>query len=136
MDEIKHQAYRKKVEEFLYSPEYKQTMVAGKFVSLFGKSESEMEELLVYYNKHTTFCDFFKSIPKEHHCRLIGPWIEQFMRVIFNETFSNNDWMIPLQIGGGNKRTKNRKTRKYYCPKGIIRNNYRTQNICIRIDDV
>ena len=136
MDEIKHQAYRKKVEEFLYSPEFKQNMVSGQFVSLFGKSELEMQELLIYYNKHKTFSDFFKSIPKEHHCRLIGSWIEQFMRVTLKDTFSNNDWMIPLQIGGGNKRKKSRKTRKYYCPKGVIRNNYRTQNICISIDDV
>lgn len=140
MDEMKHQAYRKIVDEFLYSPEFKETMTSGHFVSLFGKSEADMVELLMYYNKHTTFSGFFKSIPKAHHCRLIGPWIEQFMRVILKDTFSNNNWVIPLQMNGemngGNKRKKGRKTRKYYCPKGVIRNNYRTQNICISPDDV
>lgn len=132
MDETKHRAYRDTVEEFLYSSDFKEQYGFDRFVSLFGQSEADMAELLAYYNKHTTFSGFFKSIPKQHHCRLIGPWIEQFMRVILNNTFSNNHWIIPLQINGGN----NIKMTEYYCPNGIIRNNYRMQNICISPDYV
>ena len=162
MDEIKHQAYRKTVDEFLYSPEFKELYGFDRFVSLFGKSEEEMTELSGYYNKHTTFSEFFKSIPKEHRCGLVGPWIEQFMRVILNNTFSNNHWAIPLHhctfktttYGGilndnGNSYhalekcegvkidcENNIEMIEYYCPNGIIRNNYRTQNICISPDDI
>jgi hypothetical protein len=136
MDETKHRAYRDTVEEFLYSSDFKEQYGFDRFVSLVGKSEDEMSELSGYYTKSNTFNEFFRAIPKEHRCRLVGTWIEQFMRVILNNTFSNNNWAIPLRMNGGNKRKKGRKTRKYYCPKGIIRNNYQTQNICISPDDV
>lgn len=132
MDETKHRSYRDTVEEFLYSSDFKELYGFDRFVSLFGKSEEEMTELSGYYNKQTTFSGFFKSIPKEHRCRLVGPWIEQFMRVILNNIFSNYHWAIPLRMNGEN----NIQLIEYYCPNGIIRNNYRTQNICISPDDV
>jgi hypothetical protein len=33
-------------------------------------------------------------------------------------------------------KSKNNKSRKYYCPKGVITNNFRTKNICISPDDI
>jgi hypothetical protein len=79
-DEARHQQYRKRVNDFLYSPEFKANMGFDKFVSLFDKKEEEMTELYQYYNNTNNFNDFFQSIPKHHRCRLVGPWIEQFMK--------------------------------------------------------
>jgi len=158
-DQVQHQLYRKRVNEFLYSPEFKKNMQFDRFVSFFGKKEEEMTELYQYYNIANNFDDFFQSIPKQHRCRLVGPWIEQFMKFIFKDVFYNENWIIPLPLkihGGSNKarhmtplknsnRTavdsnlhwyKNSKTRKYYCPKGIIINHFPSKNICIDPEDI
>ena len=139
-DEVRHQQYRKKVTEFLYSPEFKTNMSFDRFVSLFDKREEEMTELYEYYNNANNFNDFFQSIPKQHRCRLVGSWIEQFMKFILKDVFYNENWIIhfPLETTGGNTkiRNKNNKTKKYYCPKGIIRNNFQSQNICITPEDI
>jgi hypothetical protein len=139
-DEVRHQQYRKKVNEFLYSPEFKTNMSFDRFVSLFDKREEEMTELYEYYNNANNFNDFFQSIPKQHRCRLVGSWIEQFMKFILKDVFYNENWIIhfPLETTGGNTkiRNKNNKTKKYYCPKGIIRNNFQSQNICITPEDI
>ena len=160
-DEVIHQQYRTRVNEFLYSPEFKKNMHFDRFVSFFDKREEEMTELYQYYNNATNFSEFFQSIPKEHHCRLIGPWVEQFMKFILKDVFFNENWIIhfPLEMRGGNKKIRNKnnthltvvkgqplptnqlnvhrsKTRKYYCPIGIITNNYQSKNICISPEDI
>ena len=138
-DEVRHQEYRKKVDEFLYSPDFKANMGFDKFVSLFDKREEEMSELYQYYNNTNNFNDFFQSIPKQHRCRLVGPWIEQFMKFILKDVFYNEHWIIhlPMEISGGiRNKKKHNKTRKYYHPKGIITNNYQSTNICLTPDDI
>ena len=99
-----------------------------------------MIELYQYYNNANNFNDFFQSIPKQHRCRLVGSWIEQFMKYILKDVFYNENWIIhfPLEMSGGNNkiRNKNNKTRKYYCPKGIITNNFQSKNICISPEDI
>ena len=169
-DEVRHQQYRKKVTEFLHSPEFKTNMKFDRFVSLFDKREEEMTELYQYYNNANNFNDFFQSIPKPHRCRLVGPWIEQFMKFILKDVFYNENWIIqfPLEKTGGNTKTRNKnntplhisnaqsvsslplktcpqvgvlnmqrcKTKKYYCPKGIITNNFQSKNICITPEDI
>jgi hypothetical protein len=142
-DELRHQQYRAKVTEFLYSPEFKTNMKFDRFVSLFDKREEEMTELYQYYNNANNFNDFFQSIPKPDRCRLVGPWIEQFMKFILKDVFYNENWIIhfPLEMNGGNNKTRNKtnktnKTRKYYCPKGIITNNFQSKNICITPEDI
>jgi len=139
-DELRHQQYRTRVTEFLYTPEFKTNMQFDRFIALFGKREEEMTELYQYYNNANNFNDFFQSIPKQHRCRLVGPWIEQFMKFILKDVFYNENWVIhfPLEMSGGNIkiRNKNKKTRKYYCPKGIITNNFQSQNICIFPEDL
>lgn len=139
-DDVKYQQYRTKVSEFLYSTEFKTKMPFDKFVSFIDKREEEMTEIYGYYSDANTFNDFFQSIPKQHRCRLVGSWIERFMKIILNNAFSNEDWVIPfpLEMSGcitptGNK---NKKTRKYYCPKGIITNNFPSKNICISPDEL
>ena len=136
---ITHQKYRERVTEFLYSPEFKANMHFDRFVSIFGKREEEMTELYQYYNTANTFDNFFQSISKSQRCRLVGSWIEQFMKFILKDVFYNENWIIsfPLEMNGGNKiRNKNNKTRKYYCPNGMISNNYKSKNICISSVDL
>lgn len=65
MDEMRHRSYRDKVEEFLYSSDFKKQYGFDRFVSLFGKSEDEMTELSGYYTKSNTFNEFFRAIPKK-----------------------------------------------------------------------
>ena len=139
-DEVRHQQYRTRVTEFLYTPEFKTNIQFDRFVSLFGNKKEEMTELYQYYNNANNFNDFFQSMPKQHRCRLVGPWIEQFMKFILKDMFYNENWVIqfPLEMSGGNIkiRNKNKKTRKYYCPTGIITNNFQSQNICVSPEDV
>lgn len=146
-DEVRHQQYRTRIAEFLYSPEFKTNIGFDRFVSLFDKREEDMIELYQYYNNANNFNDFFQSIPKQHRCRLVGSWIEQFMKYILKDVFYNENWIIhfPLEMSGGNSkirnknnktRNKNNKTRKYYCPKGIITNNFQSKNICISPEDI
>ena len=133
-DEGRHQEYRKRVDEFLHSQEYKKNMSFDRFVSLFDKREEEMPELYKYYNDANTFNDFFQSIPKKDRCRLVGQWIEPFMKIILKDVFYNDNWYIPfpLKMNGG----RHKKTRKYYCPKGLIRNNLIKRNICISPEEL
>lgn len=132
-DEVRHQQYRTRVTEFLYSSEFKTNIPFDRFVALFDKREEDMTELHQYYNNANTFNVFFQSMPKQHRCRLVGPWIEQFMKFILNDVFSNYNWIIhlPLEMSEGNNQS-----RKYYCPSGIITNNFQSQNICIFPDDL
>jgi hypothetical protein len=139
-DKVRHQQYRKRIDEFLYSSEFKTKISFDRFVTLFDKREEEMIELQQYYHSANNFSDFFQSIPKHERCRLVGPWIDQFMKYILKDVFYNEDWMIqlPFEISGGNNkiRNKNKKTRKYYCPKGIITNNFQAKNICLFPEDI
>jgi len=132
-DEVRHQQYRTRVTEILYSPEFKTNIPFDRFVVLFDKREEEMTELHQYYNNANTFNDFVQSIPKPDRCRLVGPWIKQFMKFILNDVFSNYNWVIhlPLEMSEGNNQSS-----KYYCPNGIIINNFQSQNICISPEDV
>ena len=137
-DEVRHRKYRTKVNEFLYSPEFKTNMHFDRFVSLFDKKKEEMTELYEYYNNANNFSDFFQSIPKQHRCRLVGPWIEQFMKFILKDVFYNENWIIhfPVEMSGGNNKTRNNKTKKYYLPKGIITNDFHSKSISISPEDI
>lgn len=139
-DEARHRQYRKKVNEFLYSLEFKKNMHFDKFASLFDKRQEEMTELYEYYNNANNFSDFFQSIPKQHRCRLVGPWIEQFMKFILKDVFYNENWVIhfPIEMSGGNNKTRNKKSKskKYYLPKGIITNNFQSKSISISPEDI
>jgi len=133
-DEVIHQQYRTRVTDFLYSPECKTNIRFDRFVSLFDKREEEMTELYQYYNNANTFNDFVQSIPKQHRCRLVGSWIEQFMKFILKDVFYNENWIIhfPLEMSGGND-----KTPKYYYPEDMnITNNFQSKNICLSPHDI
>ena len=130
----RHERYRKRVAEFLYAPECKTHIRFDRFVSLFNKREEEMVELVEYYNHANNFNNFFQSIPEQDRCRLVGPWIQQFMKYILNDVFYSEDWIIqfPLEITG-----ENNDTRKYYYPEDMnITNNFQSKNICLSPDDI
>ena len=159
-NQVRHGQYRKRVAEFLYDHEYKTHIQFGRFVSLFNKHEEEMNELVEYYNHANNFNDFFQSIPEQDRCRLVGPWIQQFMKYILHlctfktptscergdadcafemrngvkDVFYSEDWIIhfPLQITG-----ENNETHKYYYPEDMnITNNFQSKNICLSPDDI
>ena len=130
----RHEQYRKRVAEFLYANECKTHIRFDRFASLFNKLEEEMVELVEYYNHANNFNEFFQSIPEQDRCRLVGPWIQQFMKYILSDVFYNEDWIIhfPLEITG-----ENNETRKYYCPEDMnITTNFQTKNICLSPDDI
>lgn len=126
--------YRKRVAEFLYAPECKTHIQFDRFASLFDKREEEMVELVEYYNHANNFNDFFQSIPEQDRCRLVGPWIQQFMKYMLKDVFYSEDWIIhfPLEITG-----ENNETRKYYYPEYTnITNNFQSKNICLSPDNI
>jgi hypothetical protein len=130
----RHERYRKRVAEFLYDHECKTHIKFDRFASLFNKREEEMVELVEYYNHANNFNDFFQSIPEQDRCRLVGPWIQQFMKYILKDVFYSEDWIIhfPLEITG-----ENNDTRKYYYPEDMnITNNFQSKNICLSPDDI
>jgi len=132
-DEVRHQQYRTRVDDFLYSSKFKTNLCFDKFVSLFDKREEEMTELYQYYNNANNFNDFFQAMPKQHRFRLVGSWIEQFMKFILKDVFYNENWIIhfPFEMS-----KINNKMRKYYCPKGIITNKFQSKNICVYLEDI
>ena len=130
----RHEQYRKRVAEFLYEPECKTHIQFDRFASLFNKREEEMVELVEYYNHANNFNEFFQSIPEQDRCRLVGPWIQQFMKYILSDVFYSDDWIIqfPLQITG-----ENNETQKYYYPEDMnITNNFQSKNICLFPEDI
>jgi hypothetical protein len=133
-NQVRHGQYRTRIAKFLYNHEYKTKIQFGRFVSLFNKREEEMAELIEYYNHANNFNDFFQSIQEQDRCRLVGPWIQQFMKYILKDVFYSEDWIIhfPLEITG-----ENNETRKYYYPEEMhITNNFQSKNICLSPDDI
>jgi len=133
-NQVRHGQYRTRIAEFLYDHEYKTHIQFGRFVSLFNKREEEMNELVEYYNHANSFNEFFQSIPEQDRCRLVGPWIQQFMKYILKDVFYSDGWIIhfPLEITG-----ENNETQKYYYPEDMnITNNFQSKNICLSPDDI
>jgi len=112
----KHSKYREKIKYLLYSEEVKTKTSFLQFLEISQPPLSIVDELENYYKKSSTFSEFFQSMPKKDRCRLVRDWISIFMSYHLNDVFENSDWIIdlPITLHGGNK-----KTRKYYCPKGF-----------------
>ena len=133
-NQVRHEQYRKRVAYFLYDHECKTHIRFDRFASLFNKREEEMVELVEYYNHANNFNDFFQSIPEQHRCRLVGPWIQPFMKYTLSDVFYSEDWIIhfPLEITGENNETRN-----FYYPEDMnITNNFQSKNICLSPDDI
>jgi hypothetical protein len=128
----KHEAYRKKVDWFLYSKELKSSVDYTTFIRIditsflqmnydtVLKSENTFElidELEAYYNDPSavTFADFFQLIPKQDRCRLVGRCMFRVMRHFFGDAFSNSDWVIDIPAVTNVVKTNEE---LYYCPEG------------------
>jgi hypothetical protein len=84
-------------------------------------------ELENFYTNSKTYSEFFHLIPKQDRCRLLRPWIKEFMNYYLKGVFSNFDWEIQLSnIRGGSlsktRKKQNKSEKKYYCPSGFNRN--------------
>ena len=120
-DRNKHDKYRAKIDNLLYSEELKTNTSFLRFFEIAQPPVELIDELEHYYNKSGTFKDFFQSIPKSERCKLTRDWISTFMSYHLKDVFENTNWIIdiPIVMNGGSRR----KTRKYYCPSGRITHN-------------
>lgn len=113
----KHDLYREKVDWLLNSQHAKPFFIHFLQISCI-QNDKIVSELEPYYNMSNTYGEFFRSIPTDKRCTLVGPWIGMFMRNYLQDVFSNS-WVIFMNsfdkcnIGSLD-------TQKYYCPKGFI----------------
>lgn len=138
-DPAKYKAYRERVDATL------NTFLPLNISEIDFIPNSIMDELQPYFSPNKTFKQFFKSIPQKDRCRLMGPWLKEWMNDKLFGVFSNEDWVIPLDFPfaaqGGSRQTRKikikrnnsqqkkrhrakRKTVKfddYYCPLSILR---------------
>lgn len=134
-DITKQNAYRVRVDKMLHDitekpTEYIDFLRITKVVPMNIRAELE-----TFYTNSKTYSEFFHLIPKHDRCRLVRPWIKEFMNYYLKGVFSNFDWEIHLSNireggSGSSKPNTNTKTRKkqnksekkYYCPTGFNRN--------------
>ena len=120
-DKTKHDKYKAKINDLLHSTQVKTNTSFIQFLQIAKPPIEIIDELEKYYIASNTFGLFFQSIPKKHRCRLLRDWISSFMEYHLDNLFSNTSWIIelPVMLKGGKSGKNN--TRKYYCPKGIIK---------------
>jgi hypothetical protein len=135
-DNAKHAAYKQKVHKMLYDPTEKPDFIH--FLRLTRAPMNIVEELEGYYLQSSTYNEFFHLIPKIDRCRILRPWIKEFMGYYLKDVFSSNDWVISIQtVGGGKINGKHNKSRKtHYCTKGFVRSMETNLTIGCRINDV
>lgn len=118
----KYAKYRERVDILLNS----KPVDFNDFIRITNVSKDLWDELFEYYKSAETYRNFFNAIPKIDRCRLLQSWIDAFMKHNLKGVFSNNDWIIPLGVQGGKKRTQRKKrNQKGYVPDGIRLNHHR-----------
>ena len=125
---IKQNAYRDRVNKMLHDINEKPTEYID-FLKITKVPMNIRVELENFYKKSNIYSVFFNLIPKKDRCRLLRPWIKEFMNYYLKGVFSNFDWEIQLSninsIGGSLSKTRkkqNKSQKKYYCPNGFNRN--------------
>lgn len=117
----KHLEYKERVSKLLNDPSEKPINFIN-FLQISKAPPTIHESLESYYVNTRTYSEFFHAIPKNERCRLLRPWIKEFMDFYLRRVFSNFDWTIHLSnitnntIGGCKTRKHNN---KYYCPNNI-----------------
>ena len=142
-DPEKHNLYREKVDELLYSGELKQKTTFIEFLRVSRPTVIEIiNELKPYYETSNTFNEFFQSIPSKDRIRLVRDWIKNFMMYHLKDVFSNKDWIIEVGMNEnvinekkGGRKTK-RQTKKYYCPNVRINLNPKYNGLFLRQEDL
>jgi hypothetical protein len=120
----KHLLYRNKL-SFLVNDNDKPD-----FIRFLEISQPPQEQILYLENKYTTsktYSDFFKKIPKEERCKILAPWLDNFIKYYLKDVFNNIGWIIDItKMKGGRNNTRKR---KYYLPNNKIINYNKYQNI-------
>jgi hypothetical protein len=125
-DTTKQNAYRVRVNKMLNN----KTEKPSEYIDFLKITKVPMNirvELENFYTNSKTYSEFFHLIPKQDRCRLLRPWIKEFMNYYLKGVFSNFDWEIQLSnIRGGSlsktRKKQNKSEKKYYCPNGFNRN--------------
>jgi hypothetical protein len=125
-DTTKQNAYRVRVNKMLNDITEKPREYID-FLKITKVPMNIRVELENFYTNSKTYSEFFHLIPKQDRCRLLRPWIKEFMNYYLKGVFSNFDWEIQLSnIRGGSlsktRKTQNKSEKKYYCPTGFNRN--------------
>lgn len=122
--------YKRAVNVLLNSLNTKTEMSFFRFLEISNPPMEIIEELEMYYERSITFGRFFKSIPVEDRCRLVGGWIGEFMKLGLADAFDTREWVIglfdmPIMRG-----------HEYYCPKGRIFRNTTYRDYGVNAMDV
>jgi hypothetical protein len=125
-DTTKQNAYRVRVNKMLNDVAEKPTEYID-FLKITKVPMNIRAELENFYTNSKTYSEFFHLIPKQDRCRILRPWIKEFMNYYLKGVFSNFDWEIQLSnIRGGSlsktRKKQNKSEKKYYCPNGFNRN--------------
>ena len=125
-DTTKQNAYRVRVNKMLNDITEKPTEYID-FLKITKVPMNIRVELENFYTNSKTYSEFFHLIPEQDRCRLLSPWIKEFMNYYLKGVFSNFDWEIQLsniRCGSLSKTRKkqNKSEQKYYCPNGFKRN--------------
>jgi hypothetical protein len=125
-DTAKQNAYRVRVDKMLNDITEKPREYID-FLKITKVPMNIRAELEHFYTNSTTYSEFFHLHPKQDRCRLLSPWIKEFMNYYLKGVFSNFDWEIPLSHSRGDSFSKtsknqNKSENKYYCPNGFNRN--------------
>jgi len=125
-DTTKQNAYRVRVNKMLNDITEKPTEYID-FLKITKVPMNIRVELENFYTNSKTYSEFFHLIPKQDRCRLLRPWIKEFMNYYLKGVFSNFDWEIQLSnIRGGSlsktRKKQNKSEKKYYYPNGFNRN--------------
>ena len=133
-DATKQNAYRVRVNKMLNDITEKPSEYID-FLKITKVPMNIRVELENFYTNSKTYSEFFHLIPEQDRCRLLRPWIKEFMNYYLKGVFSNFDWEIQLSnIRGGSlsktRKKQNKSEKKYYCPNGFNRNmNYLGVNV-------
>ena len=117
-DTTKQNAYRVRVDKMLHDITEKPTEYID-FLKITKVPMNIRVELEMFYTNSKTYSEFFHLIPKQDRCRLLGPWIKEFMDYYLKGVFSNFDWEINIRDGFFLSKTRNKND---YCPNGFKRN--------------
>jgi hypothetical protein len=116
-DQDLYRRYRDKL-SFLTNPSDKLDFV--KFLEITKLPKILIEPLEKIYNASKTYREFFKSIPLEHRCEMLRPWLNTFIEYYIRSVYKTNDWVIDIRsdkfnrITGGSKSKTRKRNKKDY----------------------
>jgi hypothetical protein len=144
----KHVKYRDRVQSILHDKTIKPVKFI-EFIKISHAPANLLDELFEFYRSVETYSDFFHSIPESERCRLLRPWVDEFMRYYLHNwtykpsaimddddndeegVFSNYNWIIPLTV-----KICDQQKSVFYVPKHIRLHTVYQTDIGVSMDDV